>query len=250
MAAALAAVAARAGADAIPQTPHGRALEYEADESITTEDWIFQPIAEGTERWQYNRQLEYKDVMAGSYVRLLKNLKVGAFYRLQYGDRHDDDWAQTPNGKWAWQNTVDRPESVAVLDVTPRFQLPFLPGRNWVLGLKTRYEYNAFDREETLKLEPELDYFWMNGLEPRATFILRYQTYLPLNWGQTAVYERWLYLAGLWHATSWLSIGPEVSLRDEIWTTSSQWASANPGSAYKVLYRAWAPGVFLAVRIP
>lgn len=247
---ALAALAAPAVADPIPSSPGGRLLEYEADESLTSRAGIFEPIVDATQRWQYTGQQPYKDAMFGSYARVDKYLKLGAFYRLQYGARHNDDWVQTPGGGWGWRNTVGRPESVAVLDATPRVQLGFLPGGNWVASLKTRYEYDLYDREETLKLEPELAWFWMDGLAPVATVFLRYQTYLALNFADSLVYERWVYLSALWHARPWLSFGPQIGLRDEIWTTSSQFRSVNPGAHYSVLYRSWVPGVALSARLP
>jgi len=248
-AAALAAAAAPAFADPIPQTPHGRALEYEADENFLANEGVFQPVVEGTERWQYVHQLPYKDVLAGSYVRVDRWLKIGAFYEEQYGARHNDDWAQTPSGGWGWRNTIGRPESLLILDATPRVQWSFLPGGNWTASLKTRYEYDLYDREETLKLEPELDWFWMDGLTPVATVSLRYQTYLALNFADSPVYERWWYAAALWHATPSLSLGPQVGLRDEIWTTSTQFRSANPGARYAVTYKSWVPGIVLVARI-
>jgi hypothetical protein len=248
--AALSACAARAGADPIPSAPRGRLLEYETDEALSTKAGLFEPIVEGAERWQYSDQLSYKDVAAGSYVRVEKHLKLGAFYRLQYGARHNDDWNQTPSGGWDWQVNNNRPESVLVLDATPRAQLDFLPGGNWVGSLKTRYEYDLYDREETLKLEPELDWFWMDGLAAIATVALRYECDAPLNYGSTAFNGHWWYLAYLWHARPWLTLGPQVSLRDEIWTTSSQFRSANPGASYSVYYRGWAPGFTLSARLP
>ncbi len=245
-----AAAAAAARADAIPAAPGGRALEYEADENFFASAGRFEPVVEGTERWQYNDQLPYKDVMLGSYARVERHLKIGAFYELQYGARHNDDWAQTPSGGWGWRHTVGRPESLIVLDATPRTQLNFLPGGNWTASLKTRYVCNLYDREETLQLEPELSWFWMDGLSPVATVSLRYQTYLALNFADSPVYERWWYVAALWHATPWLSVGPQLGLRDEIWTTSSEFRSANPGARYAVDYRAWAPGLTLSARLP
>jgi hypothetical protein len=250
LAAALALAASAARADAIPAAPRGRPLEYEADESVFANAGFFEPVAEGTERWQYNRQLPYKELLVGSYARVERHLKLGAFYGLQYGARHNDDWGQTPSGGWGWRNTIGRPESLLILDATPRTQLSFLPGGNWTASLKTRYEYDLYNREETLKLEPELAWFWMDGLTPRATFFLRYQTYLALNFADAPVYERWWYVAALWHASPWLSVGPQLGLRDEIWTTSSEFRSANPGARYSVTYRSWVPGVALSARLP
>lgn len=252
--AALAGLAAGAGAaatDPIPQFSGGRRPDYEADEILTARTGVLEPLVDASQRWQYKGELPYKDVLVGSYVRAEEHLKLGAFYRLQYGARHNDDWSQaTPSSPWGWRNTTDRPESVLVLDATPRARLPFLPGGNWTGSLKLRYEYNLFDREETLKVEPELAWFWLDGLTPRATVFLRYETDLALNFGDARVWARWWYLAALWHAKPWLSLGPQVALRDETWTTSSPWRASNPGSSYTVLYRSWVPGFTVVARLP
>jgi hypothetical protein len=248
-AALLCAAAARAfAADPTPVSPGGRPVEYEATESLFGHAGPFEPVAEADERWQYGGQRLYRAGTFGSYARVERHLKLGAFYRLQYGVRHDDDWVNNPAGKWVWADPTSRPESVLVLDATPRTSLPFL-GEGWTLSLKLRDEHNFYNRQNSLLLAPELAWFWMDGLNPRATIFFRYEAWLPLNWGETRVYERWWYLAGLWHAAPWLSVGPSVALRDETWSASSQYRSANPGADYKVLYRSWVPGLTVVARL-
>jgi hypothetical protein len=244
------ACAAFAAAAPSPQAPGGRAVEYESSQALFGSAGAFEPMARAAERWEYGDQQGYKDLTLGSYARVERHLKLGAFYRLQYGARHDDDWKLDAPGHWSWRDTTRRPESVLILDATPRTNLPFMPGGNWVGSLKVRAEHDLFDGETTVLVAPELAWFWMDGLTPRATLFLRFEAWLPVNWGETKVYERWWYLAGLWHAKPWLSLGPSIALRDEEWSTSAQFRALNRGADYKVLYRSWVPGFELVARLP
>jgi hypothetical protein len=240
------ACAAFAAAAPAPESPGGRPVDYESSQAMFGRAGIFEPVARAAERWQYSGQRSYKELTLGSYARVEKHLKLGAFYRLQYGARHDDDYQFDSPGHWSWRDTTRRPESVLILDATPRAEL----GGNFVGSLKVRGEHNVFNGQTSLLVAPELAWFWMDGLTPRATVFLRFETYFPLNFGETTVYERWWYLAGLWHAEPWLSLGPSIALRDEIWSTSAQFRAKNPGADYKVLYRSWVPGFSVVARLP
>lgn len=249
LAAALAALAAPAAAAPVPpQPPGGRAPEYESAERLFLQAGSAQPFAEAVQRWQFQGQQPYEAVTLGTYARAARWLKVGAFYRVEHGARHDDDWDHDAAKHWRWNQTYLRPESSFILDATPRVQFPFLPGRNWVGSLKLRYEHNLFDGESLLRVEPELAWFWMNGLSPRATLFLRHEEAFPLNFGQTTVWQRWSYVGALWHPRPWLSLGPSIALRDEVWNTSAPYRSFLPAQSYRVLYRAWVAGFQLVVR--
>ena len=228
-----------------PEAPHGRPLEYESSQALFGRAGPFEPMARTAERWEYADQQSYKELTLGSYARVERHLKLGIFYRLEYGARHDDDWKKDAPGHWSWRDTTRRPESVLILDATPRTEL----GGHWVGSLKVRGEHNLFNGQTSLFVAPELAWFWMDGLTPRATLFLRFETWFPLNFGETTVYERWWYLAGLWHAKPWLSLGPSIALRDETWSTSASFRAANPGADYKVLWRSWVPGFTLVARL-
>lgn len=237
------------GAATPPAAPAKRGTEYEASQRIVGKIGRFDPLADAAERWQYGGRSPARSFMTGTYFRVAKNLKVGAFYRLDYGDRHDDDWLRTKDTFWAWRDTTNRPEHVLVLDATPRVQLKFLPGGNWVGSLKLRFERNYFSAQNVMFVEPELAWFWMNGLTPRATIFARQETGFALNFGGAQMWQRWWYLAGLWHAKPWLSLGPSIALKDETWSTSSSFNSfAGKTNGYSVLYRAWVAGFTLVYR--
>ncbi len=240
----LALLAPAAFAAPAPSAPRGRLPEYEASVRVIGRAGKLEPLVDLTERWQFDRQRPYRSLMLGAYGRAHRNLKLGVFYQVQSGARHDDDWTKDASGNWFWRPTTNRPENIVVLDATPRTSL----GGRFVGALKVRYEHNFFNGQRSLKLEPEIAWFWLDGLEPRATVFLRHGTYIPLNFGTRSYYERWWYLAGLWHPSPTVSVGPSLALRDVVWTTSSTYATASGGGAYKVLYRALVWGFTAVIR--
>lgn len=227
-----------------PAAPLGRRAEYETSARVIGRVGRLEPLADLTGRWQFEGQRPYRSLTLGSYGRAHRSLKLGAFYRLQNGARHDDDWVKD-GARWAWRPTTNRPESVLVLDATPRMSL----GGSFTGALKVRYEHNLFNRQGTLKLEPEIAWFWLDGLAPRGTIFLRHGTYIPLNFGTRRYYERWWYLAGLWHPSSSVSVGPSVALRDTVWTESSAYRAASGGGGYRILYRAIVWGFTALIRL-
>jgi hypothetical protein len=240
-----------AAAVSVPEPPRGRQAEYETAQRLFLRFGEFQPMAEFGQRWQYDGQRPYKSLTLGGYGRAHKHLKLGAFYRLQYGARHDDDWTSDPAGgpSWIWTDSTRRPEHVLLLDAFPRMNLTFLPGKAWIGSLKTRYERNFRFNEDMLHVQPELSFFWMDGLKPKATFFLRHETVWALNFGNRGVWQRWHYAAALWHPRPGLSFGPLAALREEVWSTSREFAARLPGRTYTTLYRAWVFGGTLVVHL-
>ena len=243
-------LAAGAGALELPAAPNGRISEYEASSRLFGRAGVFEPLADWTQRWQYADLRPFRALTLGSYARVERHFKLGLFYRLQYGARHNDDWLRDGQGLWFWRDAARRLEHVLILDATPRAQLGFLPGGAWVGSIKARFEHNFFNGQDILSLEPELAWFWMNGLEPRATIFLRQQTEFALNFGERNVWQRWWYLAALWHAAPSISMGPSIALRDEVWSTSSSFKSfSGTGAGYQTLFRAWVLGFTLVARL-
>lgn len=237
-------VAAPALAAPQPSVPRGRVAEYEASVRVMGRSGRLEPLADLTERWEFDGLRPRRSLTLGTYARAHRNLKLGVFYQAQTGARHDNDWTNNSAGTWFWRPTANRPENVAILDATPRVGL----GGRFVGSLKMRYEHNFFNNQRSLKLEPELAWFWLSGLEPRATIFVRHGTYIPLNFGTRSFYERWWYLAGLWHARPSVSVGPSVALRDVVWTTSSAFSAAPGGGSYKVTRKSVVWGLTVLIR--
>ncbi|MCR4297050.1 MAG: hypothetical protein NUW21_16080 [Elusimicrobia bacterium] len=227
-----------------PPAPRGRVPEYEASARVMGRAGRLEPLADLTHRWQFEGLRPRRSLMLGAYGRAHRHLKLGVFYRVQTGARHDDDWTNDTAGAWFWRPTSNRPENILVLDATPRASL----GGSFVGSLKVRWERNFFNGQSSLKLEPEVAWFWLEGLRPRATVFLRHGTYIPLDFGTGSFYERWWYVGGLWHPAPSVSVGPSVALRDVVWSTSSAFAASSNGGSYEILHRSLVWGLTVLIR--
>jgi hypothetical protein len=222
----------------IPDPPAG-IVDFQGRTQLVANVGSFDVMAELLGRTEYVTAQPgfYGSVTLGGYYRVLKNLKIGAFYRLQEGAHHDDDWGSI-TGPWVWQDTTGRFESILMLDVSPRFLLDFLPGRNWVFMLKGRYEYNFFDNHQSIMARPELTYFWIQDRVPILNVSLSYEMYFPLNFGSTLLYQAWPYLTFLWHATPDVGLELGGAYKTIVWSTSAETvAQANP--PYQVYFNSF-----------
>ena len=122
---------------------------------------------------------------------------------------------------WGWNDTRTRLENLLALDVSPRFQLDFLPGRNWVFLLKGRFIYNpSYENELSIMARPELTWFWVQDRVPILNVSLSYELYFPLNFGDTLIYQSYPYLTVLWHATPDLGFELSGAYKTIAWSTS------------------------------
>jgi hypothetical protein len=181
----------------------------------------------------------------GGYYRVHRNLKLGAFYRLGLGQRHDDDWIEA-NSTWIWRNTALRPEHTAIVDVTPRMLLRFLPGEDWVFAFKARYEITAysesgtFEMHQTALLRPGLTWFWIVDREPVLNVALNYATYLSLDFGRTWWYRHGPYLNVAYHVSPFLIADLAVGTQWIFWSESAQYLAEWPNDPYaEPIYRPW-----------
>jgi len=230
-------------ADNAPIPPNG-ILELEGHTSLILQTGSFDVLADVTGRLENTPLMfQYRAFTLGTYYRLVKNLKVGAFDRLQAGTRHDDDWVSNPNPlPWSWQNTVGRFEDELMLDVSPRFLLNILPGRSWVLMLKGRYIYNTFENQMSIMVRPELTYFWLVDREPLVDFQVAYEAYFPLNFGTTLIYESYPWLGFHYHIGSEVMLELAGSFKTTIWSSSQQWLAAG-NAPYTIAYTRWLASV-------
>jgi hypothetical protein len=197
----------------------------------------------------------YNGITAGAYYRLLRNLKVGAFYRLQIGARHDEDWIDE-GSEWVWRDTGDRLEHILMADVTPRFLLDFLPGESWVFQLKSRYELTLYQQDgdtqrlQSLLVRPGLTYFLTRDREPVLNLSLQYATYLSLDFGDRPWYRHGPYLNVLYHVLPGLSIDAGIAYHTVYWTESAAFDAAWPDNRYaEPIYRHWSVDLGVIYRL-
>ena len=232
--------AAVTAAEHIP-VDSGGMVEFESRTSVLLDLGRFDPLVELEGRFEdTDLEFRYRSLTAGAYLRLLKNLKAGAFYRIQQGARHDDDWIEPSAGVWEWVDSRSRTEQVLILDLTPRFLFDFLPGRNWVFAVKNRYQYNTFNGQHSLLVRPGLTYFLMRSREPVLNLSLNYGFYIPLNFGDTFFYEHEPDLSVLYHLNRNVKLELTGAYKTVIWSTSEDsWVN---GDTYAVASRSFVVG--------
>jgi hypothetical protein len=199
-----------------------------------------------------DREFRYQSFTLGGYYRVIRNLKLGAFYRLQAGARHDDDWIESGT-TWIWADTSSRWEHVFMVDATPRVLLDMLPGRDWVFSAKARYEYNATNGLQSLLLRPGLTWFWIRDREPVVNVSAQYAAYLPLNFGRSLWYQHGPYLDLLYHVSRNLQIDASVSRQQIFWSESQEFLDdfrdSFPGVTYEEnIYSPWLVDVGVILR--
>jgi hypothetical protein len=223
---------------------------------VHTHGRVFGSVGEITGMFEYNgrfegpqREFRYLGFTAGGYYRVQKNLKLGLFYRLQMGARHDDDWIEEGTA-WLWADTRDRPESVVIIDATPRFLLDFLPGEDWVLSVKSRYEYNFYNGQQSLLVRPGLTWFWIEDREPILNVSAQYAAYLSLNFGSSPWYRLGPYLNLLYHVTPALQLDASVSRQRVYWSESASFIADFGTTPYEEnIYTPWLVDVGLIVNL-
>ena len=194
-------------------------------------------------------EYRYQSITLGGYYRLHRNIKAGAFYRLQFNVRHDDDWIEEGTS-WLWADTSGRAEHVVIADITPRFQLSFLPGENWLFSMKNRYEYNITQSEHSLLIRPGLTYFLISDREPVLNFTAQYATYLSFNFGAVPWYRHGPYFNVLYHVSSNLQIDVGVSRQSIYWSESEHFLADFPTSTYADnTYDPWIVDAGLIIRL-
>lgn len=190
----------------------------------------------------------YRSLTSGMYLRAHRNLKLGAFYRLQQGELYEDDW-ENRNPGWEWQSTGSRNEHVFIGDLTPRFIAGFLPGGNWVFTVKTRYLYNTFNDHQTLTVRPGLMWFWIRDGRPFINFYVQYENYTPLNYGVTIFYEQWAYTGAIYHISDSMELGMYGAYRRIEWGPSDDFETAHPDEDYRMLHQSFIIGMTMIIRI-
>ncbi len=232
--------AAAAFAQRVPTIDQGL-VDLQARTQIVANFGSFDALAEVLGQYRTDENaLGFHDVTVGGYYRVLPNLKVGAFYRLQAGARHDDTVVEsTAAAGWGWADTSTQLENLFMLDVSPRFLLPFLPGGNWVFMLKGRFIYSTYENEMSIMARPELTWFWMRDRMPLLNVSASYEMYFPLNFGSTLIYQSYPYLSLLWHVTPDWGIEMAGAYKTTTWSTSPNLPASDGWTSYSEAVGSW-----------
>lgn len=246
-----------AWASHIPTIPDA-VTEFQARVAMFLNTKWFDPMIEVQAKLEGTaNELRYRGLTVGSYVRPLPNLKLGLFYRMQAGVRHDDDWIATgdPETPWIWQDTTARIEHELIADISPRFLLPFLPGRDWVLMMKARYTLSSYDLEQTVMLRPTLTWFLMVDREPLLSLALAYGLYFRLDTtdlGATVLYQHAPYFEVLWHVAPSVALELTGSWKSVTWGASQDLVDSGepiPDGTFPLTYNASVIGLGVVVTL-
>ncbi len=235
-------------AEHVPPTPDGLA-EGRAVSRLFVKSDNWEPMIEVAGHFGgEDTDFGYRAVRLGSYYRVHQNVKMGAFYRVQWGARHDDDWLLLDNGDWEWRETTARAEHVVIADVTPRFLLDFIPGENWVAAVKGRYLFNTFNMHQTLLARPQLTYFWLHNRRPILNVTAAYGAYMALNFSDQLVYRRAPYLDVVYHAGDLVKLNAGLA-RETVHWSSSQDLKDSGAPDYSVDQSSWQITLGLIFRV-
>ena len=254
VAAGLLAALAGASAQQIPVMP-SPPLEFSGRVALLLNTKWFDPMLEVQGHLEgVDKVFRYRAVTVGSYVRPLPNLKLGVFYRLQAGVRHDDDWQRTGDTQtpWAWTDTTGRLEHQLVVDLSPRFVLPFLPGRDWVFMLKTRYQLSSYELQQSILVRPTLSWFLMVDRMPVLTLAAAYGLYIPLNFGTPPFSQHGPYLEVLYHLGRYLKLELTGAWKTVLWSASRELLDSDvviPEGTFPLRYRAATIGLGVLVSV-
>ena len=206
-------------------------------------------------RYDTDRSAMMNSAMIGGYYRIHDNVKVGAFYKLAVGERHDEDWIES-GSSWIWRDTSGRLEHTFHADVTPRFLLEFMPGRDWVLSIKNRYGITLFEEGgelvtlQTLLVRPGLTWFWVRDREPVLNVSVQYGVYASLDFGDTWWYRHGPYAQLIYHLAPDLMLGVDAGTNWIYWTESADFDRVWPNNGYTInVWRPWTIGVGVIYRL-
>lgn len=165
----------------------------------------------------FAEERKFRQARLGGRWRLHTNFKLGLFLARTWGLRHDQDWI-TLNGRWHWRDTNDRDEDIAILEATSRSHASFLPGKDWVAEMRVNFENNMNNGQRTVKFRPGLTYFKFRKGELFYQTFLRFEAYVPLNYSQVSIYEKWLYTGVGFNLVNSMMLGLQYSLYELIWS--------------------------------
>lgn len=180
---------------------------------------------------KYRFELEnndYKQQALGFYRRENSYIKWGLFLWREEGVITDFDWAKK-DVDWGWRDVQNRGVYSAVADLTLNY---LFENFDLLFEFKNRY-FNNFSRGlEQLRMRPGLTKFFRSDDKIKYSVFFQYEVYLPMNYGQGGIYERWSYLGGLVHFSN-ISFGPYISYRVRHWKNSDEF-NQKTGQSFKV----------------
>jgi len=148
----------------------------------------------------------------GARYRIHDNLKLGLVVGREYGKRYGEDWV-LENSAWFWKDKNSFAENYVGVEIYPRFILM----EDLLFDLKASLLQVNYRDHRTVKLRPGLSYFIFSKglLLTRLFFHLEY--YYPLNYGESTVFEKWIYFGAMFPVLKKLDLGFYYAKKEESW---------------------------------
>jgi hypothetical protein len=115
--------------------------------------------------------------------------------------------------------------------------------------LKNRYLYNTYNGHQTIKVRPTLTWFWIRDRIPVLNASLAYEAYLPLNFGDSLIYEQWIYTSLLYHLTPVVKTELTLARRRVTWSPSEDFEALHPGEDYSEDYKSFVVGLGVLIML-
>lgn len=179
----------------------------------------------------------YSHIKLGGNYRLSRFFKMGLYYRGQVNNRNPENWGRTNSG-WQWDESENGLEHVLATQLIGRTLL----GTQFRGELRAQYEVNTSNGQETLRLRPNLTYFWMRDGKHFGNLYVQYEQFLPLNFGNHEVNQKWTYLGFLYSMNDKSQVGVHVAFVEWDWSSSVEFKQVFPNDSYNISDQAFLLG--------
>lgn len=193
----------------------------------------FRLISEFRYRSSFDNR-HYSHIKLGFNYRLLPFLKLGIHYRGQNNNRNFDDWRKAGT-RWFWNEEANGFENV----VSPQIMFRQMLSPVIRAELRLQNDFNLKFGYQTLRVRPNLTYFLLDGGEHVANVYMQYESFLPLNYGDVNVAQRWIYLGSLFPLENGHKWGVSVAFAEWRWSPSVMFQEALPTENYLISDKAY-----------
>ena len=159
----------------------------------------------------------YSSIKVGSSYLLAKGLKLGAYISEHKGLRHQDDWI-VKGGDWFWDDTTQRSETISELGISYRKRKNELS--TFLYGSVFSYEFNSFNGQTIIKLNPFAQKFILSKSKPDWSFKISLPLYIPVNFKSNLLYKRGVYISNVKHVSQSFLLSLSLKYLVESWGES------------------------------
>jgi len=147
----------------------------------------------------------------------MKGLKFLANYQANWGLRHNEDWV-TKNSSWQWQDSAARFEGEFSGGVQYRISLGL---KGLLADLRVLFSNNNYNKNNNLIIRPSLNYYLIENNQVYASFFLRYEGWLALNFAHNQLWENWVYAGFIYNFNRKFQLGFTLAYKTQEWNETT-----------------------------